>query len=742
MLIGLLLLVISTCSVLAQPYKNKLLPPEERAKDLLGRMSLDEKIGQMTQLCASSITLDGTKKLDLNLSKIRSYIIQEHVGSFLSGTGKAEKWIEFIRGIQEVAVKETRLGIPILFGMDNVHGSNYTDEGTMLPHNLTLSCSFDAKLAYQAAQLTALESIGLGHIWNFAPVLDVGKNPWWPRLYETFGEDPLVCARFGSAFVSGFQAYKEKDLAQGASCAKHFIGYSDPKSSWDRTPSEIPDQQLYEVFVPPFRAAFRAGVKTLMVNSGELNGEPVHGSKKWLHEQLRKNLGFDGVVLTDIKDILKMVEMHRAYENEEDATLAAIDAGIDMSMACSNTDFIRIMKKLVTEGKISENRINQSVQRILKLKFELGLFEFPYPKTASLKNMSRPEHYRQALEAAKESIVMLENQDVLPLKPEMKHIAIAGPGAHSRRMLNGAWTLEWLGAEEERQPAATVTLLEALKKKLPQSKWTWTDSVGFDRKAKSLEESTYFQTWKNEAEKADILVLALGEWPYSEFKGNASDLMLDEKQTQLLQYAQATGKPLIVILMEGRPRVLPKLRKDKMAVLFAGHPGMAGGEALAEIMIGSCNPSGKLSFTYPKNTVHTLPYYHKMSDKYEYAWPFGHGLHFGDVNYNSLQASDSTFQTSDSISISISVSNNSKMSVKEAVLLFQTDEVGRITRPASQLVDFKRVELKPGESRKIRFQLLAKDLCTYPDGEGREVTEPGFHRLRIGSEQIRIRLKK
>jgi len=724
-----------------QLYQNPKVSPDVRADQLLTIMTLDEKIGQMTQLCASSITLDGTKKLDLNVQKIRDYILKQHVGSFLSGTGKAEKWVDFVKGIQEVAMKETRLGIPILFGMDNVHGSNYTDEATMLPHNINLGCTFNPALAEEAGRITAIESADLGHIWNFAPVLDVGKNPYWPRLYETFGEDPLVCGTMGSAFISAFQNCKEIAPYRISACAKHFIGYSDPKSGWDRTPSEIPTQVLYEYFVPPFKMAFDAGVKTLMVNSGELNGEAVHGSKKLLTNLLRQKMGFKGVVLTDIKDILKMVEMHGSYANEEDATQAAIEAGIDMSMACSSTDFCDILKRLVAKGKISQARIDESVKRILVLKFELGLFENPYPQKTRLNKIGSKENYQKALQTAKESIVLLKNEgNLLPFGNEIKNVLVAGIGSNSKRMLNGAWTLEWLGAEESRQPANTLTILDALKTTMPGKKFDWVDSVGFDSPKPFVESMKQFEIWQHKAKAADALVLAIGEQPYSEFKGNMSDLNLSTMQEQMLGFASATGKPLVIILLEGRPRILPDLLNPKLAILFAGHPGTAGGEALAQIIAGQYNPSGKLCFTYPKSVGHFTPYYHKKSEKYEFAYPFGHGLHYGNVGYESLTTSDTLVSVSGQINLKLTIKNEGSLEVHESVLVFNQDEIGRITRPVSKLIQFKKESVLPNEKKVISFKLAAKDLCSFPDDEGNMITEPGFHTITIGSQKVRIRI--
>ncbi len=719
------------------PYRNAGLPVKARVKDLLSRMTLDEKIGQMTQLCASSITLDGTKNLDLNLDKIRSYIQNRHVGSFLSGTGKAQRWVDFVTGIQKVALTETRLGIPIIFGMDNVHGSDYTDEATILPHNLNLSCSFNTALAADAARITAIESADLGHIWNFAPVLDVGKNPIWPRLYETFGEDPLVCGQMGAAFTTAFQNCEEVAPYQLAACAKHFIGYSDPKSGWDRTPSEIPDQIIREFFMPPFADAFRAGIKTLMVNSGELNGEPVHASKKILGQWLRKEMGFDGVVLTDIKDINKIVTMHGGAANEKEATLMAIDAGIDMSMACSDVNFCDYMKDLVKEGKISEARINESVARILKLKFELGMFENPYPRGDRLNKIGSKEHYRSALKAAEESLVLLKNEDgILPFQPNLKRVLLAGFAANSKRNLNGAWTFEWLGAPENRQPKEMLTLFEAMKKAMPEKEIILADSNAENPNHPSR------KAFIKQAEDVDAIVITIGETPYSEFKGNINDLKMNENHISLVKDAIQTGRHIIVLYIGGRPRLVKDILPKTDAFIFCGHPGVASGEAIANVLSGKENPSGKLSFSWPAEGAHWVPYYHKKSEKYNPQFAFGAGLSYTQFTYSNLQVSDTVISIKNfkPIKAKVTLTNNGKFAGKEAALWYLIDEVGAITRPAKKLAKFEKPFLNMGESKELEFE-IPLDALSYPNEKGNRIIEPGFHVIEIGNQKLRFRLK-
>ncbi|MEL7124452.1 MAG: glycoside hydrolase family 3 protein, partial [Bacteroidota bacterium] len=521
-------------------------------------MTLDEKVGQMTQICFSNITLDGTKTLDLNADLFREAILEHKVGSFLSGTGPKEKWISFITEMQRIAIEESRLGIPLIIGIDHVHGANYVDEGTIFPHNLNLSCSFDTALIREEARIVAKETAPLGLSWNFAPVLDVGKNPYWPRLYETFGEDPYLCGVLGRAFVDAYQN-AETEPFKLAACAKHFIGYSDPKSGWDRTPAEIPDQILYEHFLPSFEEALKAGVKTVMVNSGEVNGEPVHGSKYYIDEVLRKRMGFNGVIVTDIKDITKMVDMHSAFTDYKAAVLASINAGIDMAMSCNHYDFASTVKELISEGSLSERRIDESVRRILQLKKDLNLFEHPYPIQDKASSIGHKKHYEIAKKAAAESIVLLKNDSLLPLKNDQK-IFLAGFAAHSRKMLNGPWTLEWMGADENRHREDVPTLYEAL-------------CTQFGKDNIILGSYPFSDAAIRQMKSADAVVLTIGEEPYSEFKGNIGDLTLDPSHDEMINMAHATGTPTVLLLIEGRPRIIKPYVEKTEAILFCGYPG-------------------------------------------------------------------------------------------------------------------------------------------------------------------------
>lgn len=705
-----------------------------KADSLLNLMTLDEKIGQMTQICFSTITLDGTKNLELHPDSIRKAIVHYNVGSFLSGTGSARNWLDFISEMQQIALHETRLGIPLLIGVDHIHGANYIDEGTFFPHHLTISCSFDTSLVKQYARITAIETSSVGISWNFAPVLDVGINPYWPRYYETFGEDPMVCSMLGAAYIESYQNTCRDNSMKLTACGKHFIGYSDTKSGWDRTPAEIPWQKLYEFHVPPFENAIKAGVKTMMANSGEVNGQPVHSSRELLTGLLQNKLNFEGVLVTDIKDIQKIVEIHAGAQNEKEATLLSVNAGIDMSMACNSFDFIKYLKELVKEGKISEERINLSVKKILRLKYDLGLFENAYAEEQSLEMIGTSEHRKFARKVAEESVVLLKNEGILPMDPYRQKILLTGFAAHSKKMMNGAWTLEWEGAEEKRQPGNMPTLTEALEEKMADGHFHYIP-------VPEPGDEALIKSFNARAKSSDVILLTLGEKPYSEFKGNITNLKIDPQHEWLFNLAKSTGKPVIVLLIEGRPRLINDINRNCDALLFVGYPGISGARALANILFGEVNPSGKLSFTYPASANHCTPYYRKHSEKYTPLYPFGHGLSYTSYKYSNLKLSDSIIHgDKQNMAVSFNLTNTGEKPGKEVVLIYIQDEVGKITRPVRKLAFFRKVDLQPGETKELTFMIEPVKNLSYPDESGNKILEGGYFRIIVNDLERRFYL--
>lgn len=711
------LLLLNQCNIDTDLEKKFL---NSELQGILNSMSLEEKVGQMTMICLSEVTLNGNKELILNEDKLRHLLQEKHIGSFLSATGKAEDWLKFNRRISEIALEESESKIPVVIGIDHIHGSNYIDEGTFFPHNLLLSCSFDTGLVSLTAGQTARETSSVGLLWNFAPVLDLGRNQWWPRFYETFGEDPFLCSNMGKAYIRAYQSNQGPSGQRSAACAKHFIGYSDPKSGWDRTPAEIPMQVLREYFLPPFRTAIDQGVEAIMLNSGELNGEPVHLSKSLVSGILRNELGFEGVIITDIKDILKLVEMHHAAASLEEAVVLALNAGIDISMSCNDTRFADIIIEKVHAGEISESRINESVVRILNMKYKLGLFNLNLPGDMdSIRTVFGTTGSELALEACTGSMVLLKNNGVLPLK-KGKKILLAGPAAESKGILHGAWTLEWSGAGEDR-----------FRKEIPNLKEAMETEFGEDEIVSCSEQVLQKKFMVNTA--TEVIVVCMSEEPYAEFKGNLVYPYFDQQQIEFARQALHTGKPVVLVLLSGRPLLIPQdVIEGVSAILFAGLPGQAGAEAIAGLLSGRFNPSGKLSFTYPASSVHTTNYYRKPSESAYELFEFGHGLSYNTYSYSDLFVNDTLVDITDTLKIRVRLTNNGYFEGKETVLCFVTDCNGAITRPVKKLSAFSKVNLQPGESRLVSFNVKISEHFTFPDEYGNVIAEAGLHKLSIG----------
>jgi len=686
-------------------YQDPKTSVEERVEDLLDRMTIYEKIGQMTQLNITTINPTG-KQADVVLveEKARELISKHHIGSFLNGEAvPPEQWYEYTNRLTRLAMEESRLGIPIIYGIDHVHGANYLEESTVFPHNINLGATFNPEHSYNTGWVTAYETADLGHHWNFAPILDIGVNPLWPRIYETFGEDPLLAARMGEAYTKGLQENEEIAPYKVAATAKHYLGYSDPKSGWDRSPAYIPKQVIHEFHRPSFQAAVDAGIKTVMLNSGEINGIPVHGSYELITELLREQMGFDGVIVTDWGDIEKLVDFHFVAENFKEATYRSVMAGIDVSMTPLTLEFNEAMRALVDEGRITEERLDESVRRILRLKFELGLFENPYPSNKRLDRVGTAENKMKALKAAHESIVLLKNENEILPAENPKRILVAGPTADNKRNLAGGWTLAWQGTKEERYPDDMLTILDALKAEYPNA---------------TVDKITDIPS-NQQLNAADLIVYAGGEEPYTEFVGNISDLSLPQTQLNDIYKLTASGTPVALVLVQGRPRLITSIDDKVDAILYAGLPGFQGAEAIANIISGTVNPSGKLPISYPESSGHFTPYNHKPSANYDFdeenanqisqvslptsLYPFGHGLSYTTFSYSGLELSSQSLDKNGFLTASVTVTNSGERAGMESVLWFITDKVGAITRPVEELAHFEKVTLEPGESLTLEF---------------------------------------
>ncbi|HYH80041.1 MAG TPA: glycoside hydrolase family 3 N-terminal domain-containing protein [Longimicrobium sp.] len=696
-----------------------------RVDSLLAAMTLEEKVGQMTQLTVGVFAAQGSPQHDsirLDPARLRRGIVERHIGSILNVMGGAlsvESWHRAIGEIQGVAMRETRLGIPVIYGIDFVHGANYTRGGTLFPHNLGMAATFDTALARRAGEVTADEAYASGIPWNFAPVLDLGRQPLWPRMYETFGEDPYLATVMGRANLVGMQA-----SGRVAATLKHYLGYGVPRSGRDRAPAYMTVREVREIHLPPFAAAVRAGARAVMVNSGEIDGEPLHASRYWLTDVLRGELGFDGVIVTDWADITYLNTRHQVAATEKEAVRMAILAGVDMSMTPDNYRFVDQLLALVREGAIPESRIDQSVRRILTLKAELGLFDHPTPDPAAVARFATPQAAALARRAALESITLLKNDSaVLPLRKEAR-ILVTGPAANSLTALNGGWTYSWQGADAAQLPQGPRTLLEAMLRRGRDVRYV--GGAGFN-------DSIDVAAAARAARDADVAVIAIGEDAYAETPGNIDDLTLPEPQLRLVEAVAATGTPTVLVLVEGRPRVIGRVADRAKGVVMAYWPGMHGGEAIADVLFGDHNPGGKLPFTYPRAPNALITYDHAPNEGltptggpggFSPQWPFGAGLSYTTFAYANLRLGSKEVAPGGSLPVSVTVTNTGKRAGSETVLLFTRQRYASIRPPVRRLRAFQKVALQPGESRTVEFRLSTDDL-RFVGRDGRPVLEPG-----------------
>ena len=701
-----------------------------RVDSLLARMTLEEKVGQMTQLTLAAFVASGTPHADsvrLDPDKLREGIVRRHIGSMLNVEQAAlslEGWHDAIRQVQGMAMRETRLGIPLLYGIDFVHGAGYARGGTIFPQNLAMAATFDTALARRAGEITADEANAAGLRWNFAPVLDVGRQPLWPRFYETFGEDAFLAAAMGARQVEGMQRG-----GRVAATGKHYLGYSNPRSGHDRSPAYMTAREVRESYLPPFAAAVRAGLRTVMVNSAEIDGEPLHASRYWLTDVLRGELGFDGVIVSDWEDVSYLHTRHHVAATMRDAVRMAVDVGIDMAMTPNDYAFADELLVLVRDGTIPESRIDQSVRRILTLKAELGLFEQPFPDDAAAGRFGDRRAAQVARRAAREAITLLKNDGgVLPLRKDAR-ILVTGPAANSLTALNGGWTYTWQGADAAQLPEGPRTLLEAMLRRGRDVRYV--PGAGF---ADSLDAAAAARA----ARDADVAVVAIGEDAYAETPGNIDDLTLPEPQLRLVEAIEATGTPVVVVLVEGRPRVISRVADRARAIVMGYWPGMQGGEALAEVLFGEVNPSGKLPFTYPRSPNQLVPYDHKLTDTLGSDGPgwrplfeFGSGLSYTTFAYAELELGAPSLRRGGTLPVRVTVRNTGGREGTETVLLFTRQHYASLSPAVRRLRGFQRVTLRPGEAKTVVFTLSADDLA-YVGRDGRPVLEPGDFDVMVG----------
>jgi beta-glucosidase len=721
-------------------YSDKAI--DEKVKQLLETMTVEEKVGQMTQINLGVILKKKTKgKVVFDQAKLEEAVNKYKVGSILNSTSRAltvEEWHEVIKSIQDKALENPR-PIPVLYGVDAIHGVTYTKGSTLFPHNIGLGATRNPELVKETVKVTAKEVRASGIRWNFDPVLDAGRNPIWPRFPETYGEDTYLTTVMGVGAVRAYEEDGLDSLTGVASCMKHFVGYSDPQNGKDRTPAYIPDIELWDHYLPQFKAAIEAGSSTIMINSASINGVPVHASKHLLTDVLRGQLGFKGLIVTDWEDVIRLHTRHMVAETPRLAVKLAVEAGIDMSMVPFNFSFAELLVDLVKSGEVSEARIDQSVAIILKLKYQVGLFDNAYAEPEAVKNFGKPSYQTLALEAARESITLLKNEGILPLAKNSK-VLLAGPTGNSLAPLHGSWSYSWQGSEEGKYPKSTRTIEQALVKRLGTDKVVSLSVPGFDQAA-----NYDVRTLASAAEGVDVIVLALGENAYAESPGALDELSMPAEQVNLARAAVMTGKPVVLVLAQGRPLIIRDIASALEGILLAYQPGSQGAEAIVDVLFGDYNPNGVLPFSYPQYTGDILPYDRKylaniqqlepslMSyNGYKPQWPFGHGLSYTTFEYSNLKLSKTTISGDDSIKVTVTVTNTGDRDGKHAVELYVSDLFASISPAVKKLRDFDKVFIKRGKSTRVSFVIDKEDL-SFVNTDLQRVVEPGEFKAMVGN---------
>lgn len=727
---------------------------ERRIDSIMSRMSLEEKIGQMTELTLDVIGHRNSEgQFVFDEKKFSEVIGRFKVGSILNVSEMAftrEEWHRVIGRIQQESME--KIGIPCIYGLDQNHGTTYTLGGTLFPQNINMAATFSTPLAEKAASITAYETRAGSCPWTYSPTLDLMRNPCWPRMWEDFGEDCLMNAEMGKAFVRGFQGSDPNHIGQTniASCLKHFMGYGAAATGKDRTPAYISSADLREKHFAPYLAAITEGAVSVMVNSGSINGMPVHVNKELLTGWLKTETGWDGMIVTDWADINNLYTRDRVARDKKDAIRMAINAGIDMAMEPYHTDYCTLLRELVEEGQVEMARIDDAVRRVLRLKLRLGLFEHPVQNPEDYPLFGSEAHKNVALQAAAESMVLLKNNGVLPLDRNCR-ILVTGPNADSMRSLNGGWSYSWQGDKANKWAIGQNTILNALRNELGSDRVIYEPGVRYDEKGGYEAELTpEIEKAVAAAGKADIIIACIGENSYCETPGNLNDLSLSANQRQLVSALAATGKPVVMILNEGRPRIISDIEPLAAAVVDIMLPGNSGGDALAGLLTGRFNFSGRLPFTYPKHSNSLTLYDHKpseqtetMSGAYGYdarvdvQWPFAAGMSYTTFAYSNLRTDKTDFTVTDTLTVSVDVTNTGKIAGKEAVMLFSTDLVASITPDARRLRAFTKIDLKPGETRTVTFKLPVSDLA-FVDYSGKWVLEEGEFDLMAAHETTRI----
>lgn len=729
---------------------------EAQVEQTLKKLTLEEKIGQMMELVTDLFGAnDKNGVFYIDEHKTDSILSRYKIGSILNAPNTcaptAKQWEKYIAQIQKISMK--RIGIPCVFGLDQNHGSTYTQGGTLFPQNINVAATFNREIARRSAEATAYETRAVSVPWTYSPTVDLGRDARWPRIWENFGEDCYLSSEMGKAMVYGFQGEDPNNIDQYhiATSMKHFMGYGVPWTGKDRTPAYISPADLREKHFAPFLAGLQAGALTVMVNSASVNGVPMHANKEFLTGWLKEETGWDGVLITDWADINNLYTREMVAKDKKDALRIAINAGIDMIMEPYSCDACGYLVELVKEGKIPMSRIDDACRRVLRMKYRLDLFKNPTQKLKNYPKFGGEEFAKLALEGATESMVLLKNEgNILPLQ-HGKKILLTGPNANQMRCLDGGWSYTWQGHRADEFAGKYNTIYEAFCNEYGKENVILNQGVTYNEKGKYWEENEpQIQEAVAAAKDADVIVACIGENSYTETPGNLTDLWLSENQRNLVKALAQTGKPVILVLNEGRPRLIADIEPLAQGIIDILIPGNMGGDALANLVSGKSNFSGKMPYTYPKEINSLANYDFKKSEEvgtmegaYDYnakitqQWGFGYGLSYTSYKYSNLKVSQSDFRHGDIIKVSVDVKNTGKVAGKESVLLFSSDLIASIVPDGRRLRAFDKVELQPGETKTVTFELKADDLA-FVGWNGKWRLEEGDFKLMIADQSADI----
>ena len=738
---------------------------EAQVEQTLQKLTLEEKVGQMMELVSDLFGAnDKNSVFYIDEKKTDSILSRYKVGSILNPPNTcaptAKQWEKYLQQIQKISMK--RIGIPCVFGLDQNHGSTYTQGGTLFPQNINVAATFNREVARRSAEATAYETRAVSVPWTYSPTIDLGRDARWPRIWENFGEDCYLSAEMGKAMVLGFQGEDPNHIDQYhiATSMKHFMGYGVPWTGKDRTPAYISPADLREKHFAPFLAGLQAGALTVMVNSASVNGMPMHANKDILTGWLKEETGWDGVLITDWADINNLYTREMVAKDKKDALRIAINAGIDMIMEPYSCDACGYLVELVKEGKIPMSRIDDACRRVLRMKYRLDLFKNPTQKLKNYPKFGGEEFAKLALEGATESMVLLKNeklQDGTPVLPlaKGKKILLTGPNANQMRCLDGGWSYTWQGHRTDEFAGKYNTIYEAFCNEYGKENVILNQGVTYNETGKYWEENEpQIQGAVDAAKNVDVIVACIGENSYTETPGNLTDLWLSENQRNLVKELAKTGKPVVLVLNEGRPRLIADIEPLAQGIIDILIPGNMGGDALVGLVSGKSNFSGKMPYTYPKEINSLANYDFKKSEEvgtmegaYDYnakitqQWGFGYGLSYTSYQYSNLKVSQSDFRHGDIIKVSVDVKNTGKVAGKESVLLFSSDLISSMVPDGRRLRAFDKIELQPGETKTVTFDLNADDLA-FVGYDGKWVLEEGDFKLMIADQSADIHCEK